>query len=110
MQLIYDALKEAELLVLASPIYYHNMSGQLKCAIDRFYSAAYPDRPEHLRGAAIILASGDRDIYDGALYSFYGDFVGYLELEDKGVFTVCGADRLEDKLEEVARFGRSLTD
>ena len=110
MQLIYDALKEAELLVLASPIYYHNMSGQLKCAIDRFYSAAYPDRPEHLRGAAIILASGDRDIYDGALYSFYGDFVGYLELEDKGVFTVCGADRLEEKLEEAARFGRSLRD
>ena len=55
MQQIYDALKEAELLVLASPIYYHNMSGQLKCAIDRFYSAAYPDRPEHLRAAAIFL-------------------------------------------------------
>ena len=64
MQLIYDALKEAELLVLASPIYYHNMSGQLKCAIDRFYSAAYPDRPEHSSKAAIILASVDRDIYD----------------------------------------------
>ena len=92
MQQIYDALKEAELLVLASPIYYHNMSGQLKCAIDRFYSAAYPDP----------------DIYDGALYSFYGDFVGYLELEDKGVFTVCSSDNLDDKLEEAARFGREL--
>ena len=84
------------------------MSGQLKCAIDRFYSAAYPDRPEHLRAAAIFLASGDADIYDGALYSFYGDFVGYLELEDKGVFTVCSSDNLDDKLEEVARFGREL--
>ena len=67
-------------------------------------------RPVLFRGLSGPPASGDRDIYDGALYSFYGDFVGYLELEDKGVFTVCGADRLEDKLEEVARFGRSLTD
>ena len=42
MQQIYDLLKEAEMLVLASPIYYHGITGQLKCVIDRFYSAAYP--------------------------------------------------------------------
>ena len=35
MQQIYRALQETDLLVLASPIYYHNISGQLKCAIDR---------------------------------------------------------------------------
>lgn len=36
MQNIYHQLQEAEMLVIASPIYYHGLSGQLKCTIDRF--------------------------------------------------------------------------
>ena len=32
------------MLVLASPIYYHNISGQLKCVVDRFYAALYTER------------------------------------------------------------------
>ena len=87
MQVIYDLLKEAEMLVIASPVYYHGISGQLKCAIDRFYSAAYPKKPEHLSKAAIFLASGDPDMYDGALFSYKGDFLEYLGLEDMGVYT-----------------------
>ena len=39
---VYELLKNADMLVIASPIYYHGISGQLKCAIDRFYAAAYP--------------------------------------------------------------------
>ena len=46
MRQIYDALPETDMLVLASPIYYHNISGQLKCVIDRFYAALFPEKPE----------------------------------------------------------------
>lgn len=53
MQEVYSLLKDAEMLVIASPIYYHGISGQLKCAIDRFYSAAYPMKPAKLKKAAI---------------------------------------------------------
>lgn len=49
MQEVYNLLKEAEMLVIASPIYYHGISGQLKCVIDRFYSAAYPRGPKNLK-------------------------------------------------------------
>ncbi len=49
MQTIYELLKEAEMLVIASPIYYHGVSGQLKCVLDRFYSAAYPRKPKNDR-------------------------------------------------------------
>ena len=49
MQFVYHELQEAEMLVIASPIYYHGLSGQLKCTIDRFYAAAYPNKPEKLR-------------------------------------------------------------
>ncbi|MDE6724257.1 MAG: flavodoxin family protein [Ruminiclostridium sp.] len=106
---IYELLKEAEMLVIASPIYYHGISGQLKCVIDRFYAAAYPAKPPRLKKAAMILSSGDPDMYDGAVFSFKGDFIGYLDLEDMGVYTACGLENgSEKKPEELREFGRSL--
>ena len=75
------------MLIIASPIYYHGISGQLKCVIDRFYSAAYPNKPKNLKKVAMLLSSGDADMYDGAKFSYDGDFVGYLGLENMGIFT-----------------------
>lgn len=110
MSEIYALLREAEMLVIASPIYYHGISGQLKCVIDRFYSAAYPKKPPHLKKVAMILSSGDADMYDGALFSFKGDFLDYLGLENMGVFTAYGAENgSASKLNELKEFGRSLT-
>ena len=96
MQEIYRKLAEAEMLVIASPIYYHGISGQLKCTIDRFYSAAYPNKPAKLKKVA--------------MFSYQGDFLDYLELEDMGVYTTNGYDPgvAESKLEELRRFGASL--
>lgn len=37
MYLIHNALREADVAVLASPIYYAGISGQLKCVIDRLF-------------------------------------------------------------------------
>ena len=96
------------MLVIASPIYYHGISGQLKCAIDRFYAVAYPSKPERLRKVAMFLSSGDPDMYDGALFSFKGDFLDYLGLEDMGVFTVHGGD-VKVRLGELREFGGRLS-
>ena len=87
MQEIYDRLREADMLVLASPIYYHGISGQLKCVIDRFYAALYPAAPKSLKKVAMFLSSGDPDMYVGARFSYEGDFLGYLGLDDVGIFT-----------------------
>ena len=106
---IYALLREADMLVLASPIYYHGLSGQLKCAIDRFYAAAYPVKPPQLKKAAMILSSGDAAMYDGALFSFRGDFLDYLGLENMGVFTAHGVENgSEAKLAELRAFGAAL--
>lgn len=91
MQEVYDALNEADMLVLASPIYYHGLSGQLKCVIDRFYSAAYPVGPKQLKKAAMFLSSGASDQYEGAKYSFENDFLGYLGLENMGFYACAGS-------------------
>ena len=96
--------------MFATPIYYHGLSGQLKCTIDRFYAAAYPNKPATLKKVAMFLSSGDPDMYDGAVFSYQSDFVDYLQLEGMGVFTTSGYDPgvPEEKLEELRRFGASL--
>lgn len=109
MHIVYGFLKKAEMLVIASPIYYHGISGQLKCVIDRFYSVAYPHRPSCLKKVAMILSSGDTDMYEGALFSFKGDFLDYLGLENMGVFTAYGYENgSHKKLAELKEFGLSL--
>lgn len=110
MQDVYKFLEEAEMLVIAAPIYYHGISGQMKCCIDRFYANLYPNKPEKLSKIAMFLSSGDPDMYDAAMFSYNGVFLGYLGLEGVGVFTTNGYDPgvSEEKLEELRRFGEEL--
>ncbi|MDO4194014.1 MAG: flavodoxin family protein, partial [Erysipelotrichaceae bacterium] len=107
MQEVYDLLKDADMLILASPIYYHGISGQLKCTIDRFYAALYPKEHFHLSKIAMFLCSGDKDMYTGAEFSFKGDFLDYLSLEDKGIYT-CAGEMKEEVLEQVRRLAEEL--
>ena len=110
MDVIYPLLAGTDMLVLASPVYYHGFSGHLKCVIDRFYAALYPKerKPARLTRAALLLASGAPDVYDGARFSYEGDFLGYLGLENLGVFT-CAGDRVSpEQLHELRLFGAAL--
>ena len=103
MKEIYESLQDTDMLILASPIYYHNMSAQLKCVIDRFYSALYPKAPGSLKKVAMFLSSGDPDMYEGARFSYEGDFLGYLGLEDGGIYTNHDRNVLERISEMAAR-------
>jgi multimeric flavodoxin WrbA len=40
---VLQAVRDADLLVLASPVYFGDISGQLKCFFDRTYSCINPD-------------------------------------------------------------------
>lgn len=109
MQEIYHYLGECEMLVIASPIYYHGISGQLKCVLDRFYSVAHPKKPKNLKKVAMILSSGDADMYDGAMFSYQGDFLDYLGLKDMGVFVAHGQENGSQKiLDSLQTFGESV--
>ena len=106
MQEIYPVLDQAEMIVLASPVYYHNFTGQLQCAINRIYAL---DKPKKLKKAALILSSGDDGVYGGAMYEYENSFLDYLELENMGVFTAHGRqNKSEEKLRELYAFGRGL--
>lgn len=84
MQAIYPILDDAEMLVIASPIYYHTYSGQMQCALNRIYAL---DKPLNLKKSALFLSAGSEGTFDGAVYAYNGNFTDYLKTEDMGVFT-----------------------
>lgn len=106
MQEVYPFLEEAEMIVLASPIYYHSFTGQLQCAINRIYAL---DKPKNLKKAALIMSSGSNHVYCGAIYEYQNSFLQYLQLEDMGMFSAHGKEnKSEEKLNELREFGRKL--
>lgn len=108
MRSIYSALDAADMVVLASPVYYHGLSGQLKCAIDRIYAPGYPRR---LRKAALLLSSGSKGVYDGAIYTYRHSFLGWLHLEDMGIFTAAGDENgSPELLDRLRKAGSALAD
>lgn len=106
MQEVYLLLDQADMIILASPIYYHSFSGQLQCAINRIYAL---DHPKKLKKAAMFLSSGDNHVYSGAIYEYQQSFVSYLKLEDMGIYTVHeNQNGKEEIFEELKQFGKKL--
>ena len=106
MQEVYPLLEEAEMIVLASPIYYHSFTGQLQCAINRIYAL---NKPKNLKKAALFLSSGSDHVYCGAIYEYQNSFLNYLKLEDMGIFSAYGKqNKSEEKLNEIREFGKTL--
>ena len=90
---------EADLLVLATPLYYYGMSAQIKTIVDRFYS-----RTGKLHGKkSIIMATAynSADWTMEALSAHYETLVRYMEWQDVGQVwaTGCGARSLVEKSE-----------
>jgi len=106
MQEVYPVLEKAEMIVLASPIYYHSFTGQLQCAINRIYAL---DKPKNLKKAALIVSSGSDHVYCGAIYEYQNSFLNYLKLEDMGIYSAYGKQNKSPEILEALRdFGKKL--
>lgn len=99
MQEIYEIMQEMNMLVIASPIYYHGITGKIKCVIDRFYSNLYPKNKTNIRKIAMFLASGSPNQYEGAKFSYEGDFIEYL-----GIYTNYDSNVFE----KITKLGKNL--
>jgi multimeric flavodoxin WrbA len=61
---VLEAVKGADVLVLASPVYFGDLSGQLKCFFDRTYSYLNPDFSSRLpagKKAILVLTQANPD-------------------------------------------------
>ena len=72
MDKIYSAYREADLICLASPLYYWTISGQLKCALDRLFAVAECNEAlENPKKECVLLMAAEAgvDIVDTAISS-----------------------------------------
>lgn len=95
MQEIYDELEKSEMLVLASPIYYFTLSGQLQCAIHRTYAVGIP---KNLKKSMLILSSGSDDVFDGSIYEYEKSIVQYMKLQNMGIYKAYGSQNKSQKV------------
>ena len=104
MQELYPKLAEADMILIASPIYYWGFSGQMESVITRFYAPGKPAAKKY----ALLLSSGSPGVYDGPVAQ-YKSFVSYFGAENIGVKTFCGGSQLTaENLAEMKAFGASL--
>ena len=112
MPLIYEKLADADMLVIASPVYFYGLSAQLKAFIDRCHN---PIRGTfHIRKAALLLvgAASLPELFDSILTQ-YQLCLNFFHIEDAGHVLVRGAKekgslRGSKAMEEAEALGRAI--
>ena len=83
MQELYPLLAEAEVLVIASPVYYFTLSAQIQAPIQRMYA---PFKPAKVKKMVLLLSSNSPNVYDGAIGQYKG-MCTFFKFEDAGIVT-----------------------
>ena len=104
MEKVYPELAAADMIVLASPVHYFGLSGQLESAIARFYAIMKPKAKKY----AMIISSMSPGVYAG-IEGQYKSMMAFFEAEDMGIKEVYGdANKSEATLADLEAFGASL--
>ena len=85
MNEIYPAVRECDVIVLATPLYYWNMSGQIRTAIDRLFALEEGDGNllrGHDRASALLMAAEGHGFED--VLSYYDHLMEHLRWKNLG--------------------------
>jgi multimeric flavodoxin WrbA len=111
---ILDKLCEADGVIIATPVYYFNVSAQMKTFIDRNYFLYRHGRKSQARTVGIIVVGASEGIED-TLYTLRQFTDETFEVNEDKIFTVWGyADRLGEAkdnfplVEEARKLGRRM--
>ena len=112
MQKVYAAMAEADMLVLASPVYFYGVSAQLAAVVHRLHNPLRDDF--HIRHAALLLAAASHKphICDGIKLQ-YTMLLDNFHIENCGMVVAQGVSAPGDVaktefLEEARKLGRSI--
>ena len=114
MDKIYPVVRESDIVVLATPLYYWNMSGQLRTAVDRLFALEEGDG-NLLRGngraSALLMAAEGNGFEDVALY--YDHLMEHLRWKNLGHVLAGGNGDVGDiegkpELKEAYELGRAI--
>lgn len=105
MQELYPLLAEAEVLVLASPIYYFTMNAQIQAPIQRMYCV---NAPAKVKKMALLVSSHSPGVYTGAIAE-YKDICNYWQAEDSGIVTAkLDEQKTEETKAKIAQIVKNL--
>ena len=114
MNQIYPAVKESAVVVLATPLYYWNMSGQLRTAMDRLF-ALEEGEGNLLRGngrsSALLMAAEGHGFED--VLTYYNHLMDHLRWKNLGHVLAGGNMDVGDiqgkpELQQAYELGRSI--
>lgn len=114
MDKIYPAVKDSDVVVLATPLYYWNMSGQLRTAVDRLFALEEGDGNllrGHGRASALLMAAEGHGFEDVLLY--YDHLMEHLNWTNLGHVLAGGNCDVGDiegnpELQEAYELGKSI--
>ncbi len=111
MQQILTALRTADAVVFASPVYFYNICGQLKNVIDRTY-CLYPE-VNYTKAALLATAADGRPLtFDTPLASYHSYLACLKNTADAGTVFCGGVMETgavpEEKKEQARELGKSL--
>lgn len=113
MDKIYPVYKDADIVVLATPLYYWTVSGQLKCAFDRLFAVAEcnPDYRNPKKESVLLMAAEGHG-FEETLY-WYDRLEKHLGWKSIGKVLCGGVMAVGDiegneKLEEAHGLGASI--
>lgn len=90
MQKVYGKLKTADLVVIASPVYFYGISAQLKAVVDRLHTPMRQNFPIKKLALILVGAATLPELFD-AIKMQYQLVLSFFELEDAGMVLVSGA-------------------
>ena len=85
MQQILPEVLSADMLVLVTPLYYYNMTAQLKTVIDRMMPQREALRKHRMKTAMLVTCGSNTDWNMDAVMAQYKVLQQYLPWEDQGV-------------------------
>lgn len=106
MDVVYPLWDAADVIVVASPIYYGSFSGQMHCLVHRTYAG---DKPKSCKAMALFLCSGSNGVYEASERIYHGFMQGYYGVKDLGVFEATTFEAMSDAMAaRLSELGRSL--
>ena len=93
MQELYPLMAEAEVLVLAAPIYYFTLNAQIQAPIQRMYCV---NKPAKVQKMALLMSSYSPNVYDGATAE-YRDICNYWGTKNVGIVSAKNDEQKTDE-------------
>ena len=98
MNKIFPAVREADVIVFASPVYFWDITGTLKTAVDRLYAPLMNESAGAPKETALLMTSGGSTI--DHMLDWYANFESWLKWKDIGTAM--------NDTEEARRIGESV--